>query len=124
MPKRTAPHLVRHATLLLLAAALFAPTATAKHYGPGSSVAPTPVRAISPSQSACHQYCGAVARRQVARKATPVIVHTELVSANDRGFDWLAAAIGFGAAWGAILLSAAALFALRRAHIAPAEPAS
>jgi hypothetical protein len=121
---RTAQQLVRRAMLLLLAAALFAPAATAGRYGPGSSSPPASMRASTPPQTTCHQYCGSAAGRQVARKTTPVIVRTELVSANDRGFDWLAAAIGFGAAWGAILLGGAALFARHRVQLAHAEPVS
>ena len=117
------PHLVRHTALLLLAAALFAPTATASRYGPGSSTAPTRPRGNALPQATCHQYCDAVTpRRGAPGPTTPVIVRTDLATSPDQGFDWLDAAIGFGAAWGAMLLGGGVVFAKRRAHLAPAEP--
>jgi hypothetical protein len=59
---------LRHATLVLVAAALFAPAAAAGRYG---------LPAQAPPQR--------------------VVVRTELVPAGD-GFDWLDAAVGFGVA--------------------------
>jgi hypothetical protein len=102
------PHLACAATPLLLAAALFAPSATAGYHRPG-----TPSRVGSRHATPCHQYCG-VARRQSPKLSAPVIVRFERAA---RGFQWSDAAIGFGVGCGAMMLGAGALLARRRARL-------
>jgi hypothetical protein len=73
----------------------------------------------------CHQYCGSIASHRVVghgpdpllpEGGTPIVVHTKMVPSTDEGFHWLDAAIGFGVACGAMLLSAGPLAARRRAR--------
>jgi hypothetical protein len=117
-------HLVHGTTLLLLVAAFVAPAAIAGHYGPGYSAAPEAREVSAPPPPPCHQYCGAAGiPLGLSKPSTPVIVRTKLVASVDRGFDWLDAAIGFGVACGAMLVSTGALVARRRARVAAAEVA-
>ena len=115
----------RIAAVLLLAAAIVAPTAAANRYGPLRTPESAPARQEARSVSTCHQYCGPAVRRQGSRApAGPAIVKTELVERSDAGFHWTDAAVGFAVACGGLLLVSLTVLAGRRVRVRAAKSAS
>jgi hypothetical protein len=111
-------NLVRAGILLLFTAALAAPTATAGGYGPDTSAARDARPPSTLPAGTCHQYCDVVSMsKRTVKAATPLTVPTKIVS-RDGNFHWLDAALGFGFAWGAMLIGAGVLVASRRSHAA------
>ena len=114
-------HVARPATVLLLAAAILAPTAGAGRYGPGRTPGVALIRQESRPATTCHQYCGAgVPGRSSRAPAGRAVVRTELVPSSDAGFHWADAALGFAVACGGILLVFLAVAAGRRTRFRPA----
>src|SRR5436189_5079142 len=107
---------IRAGTLLLLTAVFAAPTATAGRYGPDTSAARDARRPNTLSAGTCHQYCDVVSvSKRAVKAATPLSVPTEIVS-RDGNFHWLDATLGFGVAWGAMLIGAGVFVVSRRSH--------
>jgi hypothetical protein len=116
--------MIRQATVVLFAAAMLAPAASAGRY----SIAAPPPSVASASQAAatCHQYCGLAHHAPTARTpASPVIVR-DLVSNSGGGCHWLDAAVGFGfaAIAAAAVLLVVSIVGGRRTRVRPASSAS
>jgi hypothetical protein len=119
-------HVVRFATMAVLAVSIVAPVAGA---GRNSLAAPeraTLTRHQPGPIATCHQYCGTVVPMSGSRaSAGRSLVRTELVSSSD-GFDWADAALGFGLAvsCGAVGLIVLSVFTGRRTRVRHAGSAS
>lgn len=109
-----------------------APTATPSEISTGLTGGPgTPSRAseqptVHMPRGRCHQYCASVDQhlpRTHPGRPTSTTMRPRIVIA-DGDFNWSDAAIGFGAAWGLVLLGLGSLLLRRQAGIRQArEPA-
>jgi hypothetical protein len=94
-----ARHVLRLATVSVLAAAILAPAASAGRY----SITAPPQQKSQPVTT-CHQYCrGALPSRTLPAASRRSLVRTELVSISG-GFHWADAAIGFAIGIGGALV--------------------
>lgn len=94
------------------------PVATgAVRWGPGTPSPATGQRPAHTPRTTCHQYCASVgqdpSQRPMLTSARPRFVTV----VADASFNWSDAAIGFGAAWGLVLLSLGSVRLLRRAGL-------
>ena len=113
-PRRKVRQMFRHATVVLLGAAILAPAAGARYNPP----APAPTTAVARTTATCHQHCGTRAARPLAG---PAVVRTEPVRSSNDGFYWLVAAVGLALA---VVISAAVVLLNRVGHRTGIRPAS
>jgi len=111
------PQLVATAAALLTVLALV-PAARAGYRLPPWAVHPS----TGTSATTCHQYCDTVTQRGGGGGGL-VTVHTVTASASRPGFQWLDAALGFGLAYGTVLLGAGVFAIRRRGRVVPVDTA-
>lgn len=117
-------HVVRLATVAMLAAAVLAPTADARRSWGSAAQPPTAAQQSTRPTGTCHQYCGV--RSQTGGSEAPTgrsLVRTELVPRSD-AFRWADGAIGFAVACIGVLLVLVIVGAARRTRIRRVERAS
>ena len=109
-------NVLRVLTIVTVLAAASPAAGTAGRWGPGTSGTNDRATARVPFGT-CHQYCTALygTHTHSGRPVVTVVTTRPVTATANPGFNWDDAAIGFGVAWGLVVLALGSLLLIRRA---------